>query len=209
MYNFKVQPGEDSEAFAGVDNPVTVGFINGEWWVKRNLKTFSIHESLPEALKDINREDILDKILYTGIFLTEESAKALQDHPRVMDAIKALQDPKIICHHMTLAFEPSRLHIESLPFGSKVSLVVVGIADDEKAVAVEVRISDGSSITHGQNPAPHVTVACAKGTSPKYSNKLLGRRADPLDGKYFTVFGPQLEGVVAFFLKGKNPEIVF
>lgn len=93
---------------------------------------------------------------------------------------------KLFMHHVTLAFKPDAAEVEALPLGQRVRFKVVGWAADNKAQAVVVRLSGLTA-----ERTPHVTVSTS-GVSPTYSNELLARGWQPVDG-------PTLEGIVGFF----------
>jgi len=63
--------------------------------------------------------------------------------------------------------------------GQTVTLRVIGMAQDERCQAVKVEIPDGLLCL---NDNPHITVSCADGTAPKYSNELLAAaELEPLE----------------------------
>lgn len=94
---------------------------------------------------------------------------------------------KHFAHHLTIRFKPTPHEVLALPLGSKVSLQVVGYAQDDKAQAVVVKATG----VHTTNDIPHITVA-TDGTSPIYSNELLHQGWEPIKG-------PRLTGTVGFF----------
>ncbi|KKU50008.1 MAG: hypothetical protein A3H69_03020 [Candidatus Sungbacteria bacterium RIFCSPLOWO2_02_FULL_47_9] len=72
-------------------------------------------------------------------------------------------------HHMTIAFRPSKEQYEKYAgnLDGELELNIVGYAEDDRgqAVIVETPLSENSD--------PHITLSCAKGTSPVYSNELI------------------------------------
>jgi hypothetical protein len=82
---------------------------------------------------------------------------------------------------MTVQFGPSEEDVAATPIGEPGTLRVVGIAADEKGQAVLVEPSYPST-----NPMPHVTVAVAEGVKPVYSNELLKRGYEEVDGPLLT-----------------------
>jgi len=99
------------------------------------------------------------KPLYNAVVLTEHSKKKLASFFEGMHSVK-------FGHHITTEFKP-----ESVPDneGQFVLVTIVGYAKDERGEAVV-------AIPHGvncKNKTPHITVSCADGTKPFYSNKLL------------------------------------
>lgn len=78
----------------------------------------------------------------------------------------------IFAEHMTIAFRPSDLVEKELiiRLGEKVNLSVIGQATDNKGQAVAVETSDVKRTDNGQ---AHITISCAPGTKPVYSNTLI------------------------------------
>lgn len=120
---------------------------------------------------------------YTAIFLDDESKRKLLSwwKSEVMQVL-----PVIFADHMTIKFRPSEAEVAKLALGEEATIHVIGWAADERGQAVLVR-SDVPSA----NQNPHITVATAKGTSPVYSNKLLGQG-------HTNVSGPTLRGVIDY-----------
>lgn len=104
-------------------------------------------------------------IIYVGLFLTEESRKKLL-------ALFPPKHPKVTADHLTMAFKPGAAVMESLTpmLGMKVRLHLSRYASDEKGQAVSVR---KESLPYCENKFPHITISCADGVSPVYSNELL------------------------------------
>ncbi len=114
---------------------------------------------------------------YYAVVLNEESANRL----------RALAVHEIVhCHHLTLV---SKLRVGdnddvywSHRLGEVLELRVVGIAMDDKGQAVYIPEAPSAK------KFPHVTVSCAEGVPPVYSNELLeramtGSAIEPLDMK--------------------------
>ena len=104
-------------------------------------------------------------IIYTGIFLTDES------RDKLIEWCKKEIGPLLtneFAHHCTLAFKPTHEAALALPLGDVVRLDVVGYAADDKGQAVAVAIPIRSN-----NEVAHVTVSTADGVRPFYSNELL------------------------------------
>lgn len=102
-------------------------------------------------------------VVYAGAFLPEESRAAL------LSAFPA-KHPKVLAHHMTIAFKPTEDEIAGLPLGQLIKLRVVGHAADEYGQAVAVEPVGVVS----KNAAPHITISVDK-KSPVYSNELLAK----------------------------------
>lgn len=112
-----------------------------------------------------------EKIIYVGLFLTEESRKKLL-------ALFPPKHPKVTADHLTMAFKPSAQVMESLNpmLGMKVRLHLLHYASDEKGQAVSVQ---KGSLPYCENEHPHITISCADGVSPVYSNELLEKHDKP------------------------------
>jgi hypothetical protein len=129
----------------------------------------------------------MKKVIYTAVFLTEESAEDLKAWAA---ALVGELLPKTFCHHMTIAFRPKD-GLGDLVVGQEVELKVVAVAHNDRGQAVEVVGFDSN------NDVPHITISCAEGVSPVYSNELLAARV--------AVEGPTLRGVVGYF-DGKSKQ---
>lgn len=113
--------------------------------------------------------------IYTGIFLSE------QDRENFLK-IFTPRHSNVFADHVTLCFRPSPEQVAVVQAlmtshqDQSVWLEITGHAEDDKGQAVSVRFADLTS--HGvevKNSIPHMTVSCANGTSPVYSNELLAR----------------------------------
>lgn len=122
------------------------------------------------------------KPIYYGVFLDDDSRDQLKRW--WVNTVGSPLLPEHYCHHMTVKFKPSPEEVESYQplIGSKVSVKVVGFAEDEKGQAVLVSPQEVQSA----NANPHITVSCAPGTAPVYSNTLLAGGVTPIDGPVLT-----------------------
>lgn len=105
------------------------------------------------------------KPIYTAIFLTEDA----------VDTLKRLYPPRhptVHAHHVTLIFKPSPKDIDFLAafLGQEVKFEVVGEAFDDRGQAIKVSVPEHLRL-NGQ--VHHVTLSCAEGVTPVYSNELL------------------------------------
>ncbi len=98
---------------------------------------------------------------YVAIVLTPEShnlLRAIAVHPEVRS------------HHCTVYFRPTEKELAQFQdrLGTEMTLEVVEVAEDEKGQVAVLK-------DHGllSNRTPHVTVSCAEGVEPVYSNQLL------------------------------------
>lgn len=129
------------------------------------------------------------RVIYIGVFLTDESHGLL--------ASDATHE-KVFAHHLTVAFRPGMDQEGELSafLGRQVEMEVQGWARDEKGEAVLVKLPDWLA-DYCQNDYPHVTVSCAEGVKPVYSNDLL---AEADDAGSIEPRGGVLVGRLGFFL---------
>jgi hypothetical protein len=102
-------------------------------------------------------------VVYAAAFLPEESRATLL-------AAFPPKHPKVLAHHVTLAFKPSKAELEILPMGQLIKLRVVGYAADGFGQAVVVEPQGAIS----KNAIPHITISVDK-KSPVYSNEMLSK----------------------------------
>jgi hypothetical protein len=104
-------------------------------------------------------------VIYIGFFLDGKSReKLLQLVPP--------RHSKVFADHCTLVFRPSASDITDFlkgPMRARKEISVIGTVHDEKGQAVLV--ADVVS----KNTMPHITISCADGVKPVYSNELLER----------------------------------
>jgi len=100
--------------------------------------------------------------------------------------------PNVYAEHMTIVFNPSQEVDDELmkKLGSQTALAVIGHVADNKGQAVvvtgaEKRIGGG---------VEHITISCANGTRPVYSNQLVSSHWDSVSSLI-------LNGVIARFTK--------
>ena len=100
----------------------------------------------------------------------------------------------IYAEHMTIVFNPSDSVDEALmkERGTKVNLEVIGHGEDQNGQAVVVKSDKVSRIGGG---IAHITISCANGTRPVYSNTLLKKHWDQIASPLI------LSGVIAQFTK--------
>jgi len=115
------------------------------------------------------KADLLRKpeVIYTGLFLTEESKEAL------LEAYPAFH-PRLHADHVTVVFRPDEAMRALLApqLDKEFPITVTGAAADEKGQVVGVKIP--SFLQHGDQ-RPHITISCAVNTAPVYSNQLLDK----------------------------------
>jgi hypothetical protein len=101
--------------------------------------------------------------------------------------------PNKFAEHMTIIFKPSDVINDMLneQIGTNVVLTVVGYAADNKGEAIVVR---SNNIKRMDNGIAHITLSCADGIPPKYSNDLVQK-------EYDAVLPFELYGTIACFTK--------
>lgn len=96
------------------------------------------------------------KFMYSALFVTN------------VEELLSLLPPKhskIFAHHSTIEFKPKSL--DGIEIGKTSTLKILGRATDEKGDAILVENPKS------KNKFPHITLSCAEGVSPVYSNELL------------------------------------
>lgn len=137
------------------------------------------------AARDAGIEKFVPKLVgtggkpppYVGIFLAPDvKRQLLEDFPAAHQGVQA--------DHVTLVFKPTAEQLEVIkekfPPGTAVPIKVTGVAQDEKAQALEVELPPDVAEL-GTNQRPHVTVSVAEGVSPVYSNELLSGGTQKID----------------------------
>jgi 2'-5' RNA ligase len=119
----------------------------------------------------------MGQVVYIGVFLDEKSRTELL-------RLVMPRHANVFAEHVTVCFKPTEERLEQyrqgvawanfasdawpiIKFGDRVAFKAIGIAHDEKGQAVRVRGVPSS------NENPHITISCAEGTKPMYSNQLL------------------------------------
>ena len=121
------------------------------------------------------------KVLYTALVLDAASHAALIAWFERVSGTPILE--KVFAHHVTLQFKPTEDQVAATDIGAEAAVIVTGWAADAHTQAVVVLT--GLEVA---SELPHVTVACAQGTSPVRSLELLQR------GVCHRVDGPTLTG---------------
>jgi len=143
-------------------------------------------DGVPEAALEAIRPPTAAEPIYTAIFLSDDAVEAL----------KMLCPPKhtkIHAHHVTLVFRPSPKDLLAIePYlGKEVVFEIVGEASDDKGHAVKVTVPEHLRM---DEQVHHVTISCADGISPVYSNELLKKG-------WKDILPYRLRGVVGHFTK--------
>lgn len=129
------------------------------------------------------------KLLMIQVVLTPESRS------RLLNAFPPMHG-KTFAHHITVAFKPSMEQAQSLAAscGEPIDFTVVAEVSDEKGQAALVSGIDSN------NDMPHVTISCADGTKPVYSNELLTNTPS----HDFVKSNLSLQGVLTFVTKSQK-----
>jgi len=126
-----------------------------------------------------------NQILYT--------AKFVKDRDFLLKKFPPKHD-KIFAHHSTIAFKPANL--DGINIGQKSLVKIVGRAFDEKGDALLVENQKST------NENPHITLSCAEGVKPVYSNELIKKAIESGTVEYFK--NPEEIEVVEGWSDGKN-----
>ena len=107
------------------------------------------------------------EVLWTAIVLDQMSIRRLL---RMLVSNGCVIHPRIFCHHVTLTHG-----INELPdtLGQEVHMHVNNYYSDEKGECMSVFCEDPYVWQHAG--FPHITISCAEGVGPVYSNELLER----------------------------------
>ncbi len=122
---------------------------------------------------------------YTALFVKDISSLVQKFSPR---------HSRIYGHHSTIAFKPGSL--DGIDVGAETKIKIIGRAQDEKGDALLVEN------LKSKNKYPHITLSCAEGVSPVYSNELIENAMASNSVEYFTE--PIEIDVVEGYSDGKN-----
>lgn len=112
----------------------------------------------------------MTETMYWGFKLNPEStAKLLSHFPPL--------HPNVYAEHVTIAYRPSASVEDGLKFilGEERTIAVAGHAYDEYGQAVVI-----SGVPRFDPGKPHITISCANGVGPVYSNTLLSKGFEPV-----------------------------
>lgn len=98
---------------------------------------------------------------YIAAVLDRQTAEALR---------RLARHPTVHCHHITMAFRPDHQTFSRYAdmIGKSVEFEIVGVSHDDKGQAALV----GGLMTE---KVAHVTISCAEGVAPAYSNELIAK----------------------------------
>lgn len=115
-----------------------------------------------------------DTGMFVSAVLTPESRR------RLLEMVPPVH-PNVYAHHVTLAHDPDAETLAKYqPLeGQRLRIPVTAVAVDDKGQAVLVGADS-------ENEFAHVTISCAEGVPPVYSNELMAK-ADPWHVSIFTL----------------------
>lgn len=113
------------------------------------------------------------KPVYVGIFFNEEN------HKRLLEKFPAIHKT-VFGHHLTLGY--GRHMDELYPLGREITVEVTQELEDDRGQCVIVR-PDFIKKWLAKNQDPHITISCADGVKPAYSNDMVAqfRKTFPTD----------------------------
>ena len=139
-------------------------------WIECETEGYDPSEQLisvfSEHLADEGNVESRREVMYTAVFLTARSIATLLR--TINPAYVNIQGD-----HLTLAYKPGEAHLQELPFGQNVHMVVRGVANDRQVQAVAVELLEASNV-ECTNAVPHVTVSTGAGAPAHLANEILG-----------------------------------
>jgi len=110
-------------------------------------------------------------ILYWAILLDEPSKERLL-------CFTPVTHPNVYAEHITLSFNPNEQQNKKWQTvcGKRIKIKTCDYYEDKKGQAITV-----SGIHRDDKAIPHITISCAEGTKPVYSNELIkGKKRDTI-----------------------------
>lgn len=106
------------------------------------------------------------KTIYWAALLTKDS------HNILLKTFPPLHD-KVYAEHITLAFSPNKEVEDGFAaiIGNEVCIEVIGYAFDDNGQAIVV-----NGVDRLDGETTHITISCAEGIKPVYSNELLEKQ---------------------------------
>ena len=126
-----------------------------------------------------------NQIVYTAEFVVDKNELLKKFPPK---------HERVFGHHSTIAFRPNSL--DGIEVGKKSQMKIVGRIFDEKGDALLVENVKST------NENPHITLSCADGVSPVYSNELIKKAIESKSIEYFD--NPEIIDVIEGYFDGKN-----
>jgi hypothetical protein len=105
----------------------------------------------------------MSDILYWAVLLDKTNRKKLLGY---IPAVHL----NVYAEHITLSFQPNELQNKKWGFllGKKIKLIARDYYEDERGQAITIE-----GIHRDDQGTPHITISCAEGVKPFYSNKLI------------------------------------
>ena len=122
---------------------------------------------------------------YTALFVKDSQVLLEKFPPR---------HQKVYGHHSTIQYKPTSL--DDLDLGAETKMRIIGRAFDENGDALLVENPKS------YNTYPHITLSCAEGVPPNYSNELIGKAVAENTVEYFSV--PEEIDVIEGYSDGKD-----
>lgn len=115
-----------------------------------------------------NFDKLYSTYLYTGIFFDEDTRR------RIIQSY-GIVHPNIYVDHVTLCYKPSKEEIASTETwnGRTISVQPVSYVADSKGQALVVNLWQPWDRCPNRSAKSHITISCADGISPSYSNELI------------------------------------
>lgn len=131
----------------------------------------------------------MSKVIYVGAFLDVDSIWRLL-------AWFPPHHSNVFAEHVTLCFKPTRDELDwwAMFLGDEVDVVVQDELSDDRGQAVLVKNMKS------KNKDPHVTISCAPGTKPVYSNELIAKGRD--EKEFWPTAELKLRAVIDTFPRG-------
>ncbi len=130
----------------------------------------------------------MNQILYTAEFVKNPEELLKKFSPK---------HKKVFGHHSTIAFKP--VNLNGIEVGKESLIKIIARVFDERGDALLVENPKS------QNKYPHITLSCAEGVSPVYSNELIEKTVTSGKLEYFDT--PDEVEVVEGYSDGKNDYI--
>lgn len=111
-----------------------------------------------------------------------------QSQRRLLERVPPVH-PTVYAHHVTLAYnpEPDALARYRPLEGTRIKVPVTAVCVDDKGQAVLVGVDS-------ENEYAHITISCAEGVAPGYSNELLA--AQHADMQHVNIFTLEADVVI-------------
>lgn len=130
-----------------------------------------------------------EKILYTGFFVLTPKELAKKFPPK---------HNRVFAHHVTISFKPKDL--DGIELGKRAQIKIIARVSDDKGDALLVENNLKSDFKH-----PHITLSCAEGVMPVYSNEMIEKAIESNTIEYLE--NPVTIETMEGYVSGKGKEI--